>query len=1053
MEFRLLGPVELWAHGRQIKLPSTKLKQLIAALLLDAGDMVPTGTLIRRLWDEDAPPSEMTSLHTYLSRLRKVLDQCDEPGLGIDYISLGYRLLGPVERLDVHQFTHSVAMARAAAERGDLTEALRRLSFAEGLVHGEPLAGLPGNWARDKRSALEEQIHAAALLRIELRLSADPRDARDLLAELRGLAVKREYDESVLALLMRALSLAGRGTEALHAFGAYRERLREQSGLYPGAALQRLHAQLLHDEPAKIRTPAPKPPAVEPPNTLDPNPQTFVGRHRDVAAVTTEIEGQLASGESVVFVVDGMPGIGKTTLALHVAYELRERCPDGAMQLHLRGHDDKQRPTDPEAALGLLLGMLGVESRQIQHAGSLDLAISLWRRHSAGKRLLLLLDDAVDAEQIAPLVPGGAGRIVLVTARNRLADLPEAMRYPLEPMLDDEAAQLVVRSARMAATRDPALRAVVDACGGFPLALAVAGKILRTRQAWSIGDLADHLASSRAAHARKPDAIISPLFRVFSTSYRDLPEFERLLLRRLSLNPGLRIHLRAVAALIDAEPSETDAALFNLVEQNLLMEPERHYYQLHDMVKIFAAHMCGIEEDPAELEIAANRLMYFTIGAVDSATKLFHSHRNVVLSDTTKDQDFRDGFGFSDSRQATRWLESEQPWLRSVIEYWFSNGHPQEAATIVSMLSRFLDRKSLWRESIDLHRRALSAWRDCGNVTGEARTRTELAGAHWRLGALVPALNSATEALRLWTSLGDEDGCADAQLQMGRVYHAQHHNAAAIDCFTRCAQHWRNVGDHQTAAAALQHLSGAQFEAGLHEEAFTTLEEALERADQCQDIAIKCNCLNTLGVFLLRLGDHIRAERYYQQALLLADQIGDSNRVAAFALNLAVCETRLERPERALPLLERAHEIFSTLGDQHHLTKALIAEAEAHLGLGRVRYAKALIDSAAVHAESFGDPEQLAGLHVVHGQIFADDHDYPAALRAFRLALGFARAAGIPYLNGIAYRHIGDLHDLLGQPDAARRYWRKALAVYGDLSTPEVDTLRRKSGWGLDEAT
>jgi DNA-binding SARP family transcriptional activator/tetratricopeptide (TPR) repeat protein len=1046
VEFRLLGPVELWAHGRQIKLPSPKLKQLLAALLLDAGNMVPTDTLIHRLWDEDAPRSEKTSLHTYVSRLRRVLEQCGEPSLRVDYISLGYRLVGPVERLDVRQFRQSFAQARAAAERNDLAEALRRLNFAEGLVHGEPLAGLPGDWARDRRSELEEEIHTAALLRIELQLTADPRNARDLLAELRGHAAKREFDESVLALLMRALGLAGRASEALHAYGAYRERLREQSGLNPGAALQQLYARLLRDEPAKIKTSAPKPHAVEPPNTLDPNPQTFVGRHRDVAAITGEIEAQLASGGSAVFVVDGMPGIGKTTLALHTAYQLRERCPDGAMQLHLRGHDDKQRPTSPAAALGLLLGMLGVESRQIQHAGSLDVAIALWRRHSAGKRLLLLLDDAASAEQIAPLIPSGAGSIVLVTTRNRLVDLPEAPLHLLEPMLDDEAGQLLVRSARMAPTRDPALRDVVAACGGFPLALAVAGKILRTRQAWSIGDLADHLARSRTAHPRKPDAIISPLFRVFSTSYRDLPEFERVLLRRLSLNPGLRIHLQAVAALVDAEPSETDAALFNLVEQNLLAEPERRYYQLHDMVRIFAAHMCEIEEDPAELEAAANRLMYFTIGAVDSATKLFHSHRHVILSETVQDQDFHDGIGFSDSRQATKWLESQQAWLRTVIEHWFSNGHPQEAATIVSMLSRFLDRKSLWKESIDLHQSALAAWHDCGNMAGEARSRTELAGAHWRLGDVVPALDNATEALRLWSALGDEEGLADAQLQVGRAHHAQHHNAAAIDCFTFCARYWRNVGDHQAAASALHHLASAQFEAGLHEKAFDTLEEALELANLGQDLTVKCNCLNTLGIFLLRLGDHVRAAHYLRRALPLADQIGDRNRSAAFALNLAVCETRLDRPESALPLLERAHETFSTLGDQFHLTTTLIAEAEAHLGLRRSRTAQALIDSAAVLAERFGDPEQLARLHVIHGRIFATHRSYPAALHAFQLALDFAHTAAIPYLTGIACRQIGDLHDLLGEPDTARRYWREALDVYDGISTPEVDELRRKSG-------
>lgn len=470
-------------------------------------------------------------------------------------------------------------------------------------------------------------------------------------------------------------------------------------------------------------------------------------------------------------------------------------------------------------------------------------------------------------------------------------------------------------------------------------------------------------------------------------------------------------------------------------------------------MKIFATHKCEIEEDPAELEAAANRLMYFTIGAVDSATRLFDSHRHVVLSDAAKDQDFPDGFTFSDSRQATKWLETEQSWLRTVIEYWFSNGHPQEAATIVSMLSRFLDRRSLWKESTDLQRSSLAAWRDCGNVTGEARTRTELAAAYWRLRAVTPALDNATEALRLWSILGNEHGCADAQMQIGRALHAQHHNAAAIECFTRSAQHRRDAGDHQATAAALHHLASAQFEAGLHDEAFATLDEALELANLCKDIVVKCNCLNTLGLFLIRLGDYARAEYYCHQALPLADRIGDANRIAVIAQNLAVCEVRLDHPGSALPLLERAHETFTTLGNQLHLTTTLTTEAEAHLALGRVQSARALIDSAAVLAERFEDPEQLAELHLVHGRIFVNDQDHPAALRAFQLALDFARAADIPYLIGTAYRQIGDLHDLLGQPETARRNRLEALAVYGSMSNPEVDELRRKSAEGSENAT
>lgn len=1053
MEFRLLGPVELWVDGKQIAFPSIKVKQLYAALLWNAGTLIPTTTLIRRVWGEDAPPRELASLQANASKLRRTLSECGDPSISLTQISMGYRLVVPTECIDRNQFERTVSLAGSAAENGNIHEAIRLLSSAETLVRGEePLTGLVGGWAAEMRAVLEERIREVATQRVTLRLKLG--DTHAVLPDLHRLALKYPFDETILDLLMRTLRAAGRTTDALDAFTDFQTKLRAQKGLDAPVPLRRLHEELLRDEhaaePPRATAPAAAPVLTTralPPNTLDRDFPGFVGRERDLEIISAEIDAQLAAGSSVLFAIDGMPGVGKTTLALHCAHRLRGRCPDGALQLNLRGHDDHERPTDPETALRLLLEMLGAEPRQIQRAGKLDLAIALWRKHTAGKRLLLLLDNAADAAQVAPLIPGGAGSVVLVTARNRLTGLPEAARHPLEPMGDQEAGALFAHSARISPpTTDPALRDVVTACGGFPLALAVAGNVFRTRPAWSISDLAEHLTNVRATRMRKPDAIIGPLFRVFSTSYRDLPDFERTLLRRLSLNPGLRTHLRAAAALVDAEPAETDAALFNLVEQNLLQENERHHYELHDMMRIFAAHACETEESAEELEAASNRLMYYTVGAVEAATKLFDPHRHVMLAEPARDYGFPDGYGFCDLRQATRWLESEQRWLRTVIEFWFARGHAQEAATLVDLLSHFLDRKNLWNESIALHENALEAWRACGNRVGEARALGSLATAHWRLGSDL-ALDHATQALALWTALGDRDGSADALLQMGRAYHARHRNAEAIDCFSRCAAHWREVGDHKTAAAALQHLSAPLFDAGRHQEAIATVEEALRLAEVSDaDLTTRCHCLNNLGVFLLRLGDHARAEHYYQQALALAGQIGDTNRIAALTMNLALCQIRLGRPEGALPLLDRAFETFSRLDDPIHLTSTLVAQAEAHLALGRNRDAQALIDAAAVPAERIGDAMQLARVHVAHGRIFIAAGELPAALRALRLALIFARRSQLSYMQSLVLRTLGDLYELMRRNDDARRCWRQAVACIDDLPSPEVEALKRKLG-------
>jgi DNA-binding SARP family transcriptional activator/tetratricopeptide (TPR) repeat protein len=1068
VEFRVLGPVELWAGGDQLKLPSTKLKQLLAALVCDAGQMVPTMTLVRRLWDEDSPPHELASLHSNVSRLRKCLTQCADPRIRLEYVPLGYRLLVPAESIDLVQFRGEVAAARGAVGRGRLEEAIRLLRAAEALVRGEPLAGLPGVWAREKRGELEELTRGGTLLRIELQLTARPQDARELLAELSGLAAEHEFDESVLELRMRALHLAGRTSEALHVYGDFRTRLREHSGLDPRASSQRLYVQLLNDDaspaptrpavrtaaaPAAAAPPAAAPRRPRPPDTLDRDPQGFVGRRADIEAITTEIERQLAAGLPAVCVIDGMPGIGKSTLAVFLAYRLRARCPDGAFQVNLRSHDERRRPTPPEAALDLLLGMLGAEpdEQHVAQEAALDYAIALWRRHTAGRRLLLVLDDVAEAEQILPLLPTGHGSIVLVTARTRLSGLPDVIRHSLPPLPDAEAAQLLLASARTGHSSDPALGDVVAACGGFPLALSIAGNTLRAHRAWSLGDLAEELADSRAA--QHLDSVIAPaLYRSFATSYRDLPELERRLLRRLSLNPGTRIHLSAATVLADASPHRTRTALYNLVEQNLLMEPAYRHYQLHDMMRLFAAHVCTTDEEPGELDHAADRLMRYTLGAADSAARLLHPHRHVRLAaDSTPSAppEPQHEQGFGNAGEAAAWLGAEQEWLRTVAEYWFTHGHAEQAAALTHLIARFMDRSSLWKESIALHEAALRAWQDTGNVLGQAHALTDIATAYWRLEALERSLDCARAALSLWSDLGDTAGEADALLQLGRVFHSQHRHHDAIAALQRCAVLRGQDNDVLAQAAVLHHLGVAEFEAGRYAQSIESVQRALALARDGGDLAIQRNCINSLGYFCSCLCDYEQARLHYEQALELAARVGDRRREAAFAFNLGECETFLHRPEVAGPLLERAYEISQEIEDVPGQVDVMIVQAHTELELGRPRSARALIDAAASVSETLGDPLRLSRVHMVYGHLYREEHNHRAAVQAYEQACACAQNADNTIMQGGAEHLIGDVYAGAHEPELARRHWRAALNLYGgDFPSPETATLRRKLAAG-----
>ena len=1046
MEFRLLGPVELWAHGEQIAFPAPKVQQLYAALLWDAGTLVSTSTLIQRMWGDDAPAKELASLQSNVSKLRRCLDQCGDPGISLTQVSLGYRLAVPAESIDRVQFERAVSLADGAAERGETAESIRLLRSAEALARGdEPLAGLVGRWAAERRTELEERIRDATIRRITLQFGSG--DAPAVLPELRRLAAKHEFDESVLHLLMRALRSVGRTTDALDAFTLFQTRLRDQKGLEPRAPLKRLHQELLRDDPASARiAKAPVPTHSAPPDSLDRDPRGFVGRRRDVEAITAEINGQLTADAPVICAIDGMPGIGKTTLALHIAHRLRSLCPDGALQLHLRAHDEHQSPTDPETALGLLLGMLNIEPVRIQRAGSLDYLLALWRKSTSGKRLLLLLDDAASAEQLAPLVPSGAGSIVLVTARNRLTGLPEAIRHPLEPMRDAEAGDLLIGAARMGPTSDPALRDVVAACCGVPFALAVAGNTLRTRQAWSLGDLADHLASTRNAHPRKPDSIISPLFRVFSTSYRDLPESERVLLRRLCLSPGPRIHFRAAAALADMDPGDTDLALLNLVEKNLLMEPERRYYQLHDMMREFSAYACDVEEDPAELEAATDRLVGYTLGTADAATRLFHPHRHVVLIDLAEGLNGRHAHGFSDAKQATAWLDTEQASLRTIAEQWFANGRPREAAALVHMISRYLDQRSMWRESLALHECALNEWRDCADPTGEAFALTDLAAAYCRLGEPDPALRFANQALDLWSSLSEISGQADALLYQGKAHFAGHRHTEAIESFRRCVDLRGTVKDDHGVAIALYQLGAALFDSGRHRAGIMYTQQALATVRAVRDELVECDCINNLGAFYEYLGEYEEAEAYYRTALSLIQRIGNKHNIGTIVANLANIQTRLNRPEAALPLLERAQEIFNRTDNKYIEAYILITQARAEAQLGHYHSARALLDHADLLVEQLGNPGLAAEILLIRGDMGVASETHQAAVDYYTSALSHAEAADDRLLQAVIRHHLGNTMSAGQDDEAARRHWRQALLMYGEGYSADSAVLRELLG-------
>lgn len=537
-EFRLLGPVELWSDGRQIDLGTTKIRLLLAVLLMEAGRAVPLEKLVYRVWGEEPPAKVVTSVHANLSRLRGRLELAGANRVQLEYTPSGYRLLVAPEDVDALEFTRIVIEGQTAARSAEPERALRLLQTASAMVRGTPLAGLPGNWAKSARAGLEERYRSATLTRVALQLERT--DPQLLISELRELSGRYPLDQAVTGYLMRALHAAGRTADALHEFQTTRRRLDAQRGIPPQRALRDLHQRILQGDeiaPHQVRMPLRSGEAHASPNTLERDPPGFVGRRGDLDPLRAEIDAALGAGNSALCVINGMPGVGKTAVALHLAHELHARCPDGALHIAFRSHDPQRVSTSVEAALRLLLSMVAVDEREMQRARTLDQALALWRRHTYGRRLLLLFDDVDDVEQIQALLPSGPGNIVLVTCRHELAELPGAIRHTLKPLSAEEAQQLIIGTAEAPADDDlSAIDTVVKICGGLPVALTIAGALFRARSTWTATDFAERL--TRTLRSQGMGGLSESLNTTFETSYRDLPELPRRMLRRLALHPG-----------------------------------------------------------------------------------------------------------------------------------------------------------------------------------------------------------------------------------------------------------------------------------------------------------------------------------------------------------------------------------------------------------------------------------------------------------------------------------------------------------------------------------
>ncbi|WP_329088245.1 AfsR/SARP family transcriptional regulator [Streptosporangium sp. NBC_01469] len=1029
MEFRILGPVEFWSRGQRRDLGWAKERHVLAVLLMTPGKPVSTESLIRKVWDENPPANARSSLYSHVARLKSHLH-----GAGEDVRLRGgsgtYSLETDPENIDYHHFRALCSQARSITENGDVDDAFRLYGEAGRLWRGEPLSGLSGSWVVHTRRKLEGDLLAGTVERVELELLHGSNT--DLVPELYDLVNRFRFDEKLVELLMLALYRAGRQAEALGAYRQAHRRLVGELGAEPGPGLRALHQRILQGDPALLPQSWRGTSGNTPLTSLPRDVHTFVGRTPEINRL---IDEWIREDAVAVLAIDGMAGVGKTALAVHLAHRLADDYPDGVLYLDLLGYDAEHASMDPATALERLLRLLGIPIPD-----SLDERVARWRTALARRKVLLVLDNAIGHDQVGPLLPGAPGCLVVVTSRRRLAGLDDIHSLSLEVLPPQEGAALFGRvvGSRRALHPDDVVR-VVRLCGHLPLAIQLAGSRLRHRPAWSVADLAELLGRNdrRLTEIRAGNRGI---IAAFELSFNGLDEWQQRAFWRLGLHPGADITADCAAALLESDRAEAERLLDDLLDHHLISEPRRGRYRFHDLIGEYARLLSNREPESARAEVLRRVLDHYLLMA-DTADRLLYPHRTRGPAELFHPPGPRPGIATEE--QALSWMNAEVDNLLLVTRYAADHGWTRHAALLPRVLGRYLDVWVRWAEAAELHTRAVEAWRELGNHSGTAYALADLSVVRRQTGRHEEALRLADEALTIQRALDDERAIADLLDNSGLVYWQRSEFDVALDCFEQALRLRRALADRHGQAASLTHVGIIHSHRGDYPKATEHLLGALGLYRQDGDRRGQQVALNNIGEIEFKLGNHTTALGHYEEAESVYPDMGPQNK-AIWLNNVANVYQLLNRHADALECYRQALRIHGDIGDRRHEVDALNNIGNCYARMGRdedalVHHQKALRISTEI-SERSEESQALLSIGGIHHR--ANHHD--AALAHYEKALAVAHAIGDVHQEARTLDEMGTALADAGQEARAEECWRRALNLYESLGVMEAELVRAR---------
>jgi len=768
---------------------------------------------------------------------------------------------------------------------------------------------------------------------------------------------------------------------------------------------------------------------------------SFTGRGPELDQLISELEGALDDADTGrvvgVHAIDGMAGIGKTTFAVHAAHVLAPRFPDGQFFLPLHSHTPGQRPADPAAALGTLLLTTGIATKEIPDG--LDARTMMWRNGIAGKKVLLVLDDAASHDQVRPLLPGTPGSLVLITSRRRLAALEEATPISLDMLSADEAAELFGRLTSRSAREPEAVAEITRLCGHLPLAIRLIAGTIRRHPSWTVADLAAELAATkdRLAAMRAENLSVAA---AFDLSYEPLSPGQRRLFRRLGLNPGTSIDVYAAAALDGTGLAATRRNLDDLYDHHLISEPARGRFRMHDLLGEHARSLSE-DDDPADREQAIDRLLDYHLHAATAANQLAArrppSGAPEIPAPPAGTPQWRT------SQEATGWFEAELANLQACAGYAADHDRPLHAVWLPAQLAGFLRTRGYRDEALAMHQRAAAIAGAAGDLAGQAASRTHLGSMYHAIGDYSAAAQSLTAAISLCRELGDRIGIADALVVLGLVEILVDHYAAGSAALIEALDTFRELNDLPGQAVALDYLGGVRYALADYPGSDAALKEALALYRELGDTYGQAEVIYDVGRLNSYRGDYTAAAMALLQAEAMYADLGYRRGQSLAFTDLGIVQRLTGDYEAAAGSITRAMDLHTALGDRHG-----VATGHSELGIlqfhaGNYAAAGKSLALALELLRDVGDGMGEARTLNYIGTLQSETTGGRAGLAHHEEALAVARGIGAVLEEADALAGIGRCHLRMGNDAEGIDHMRQALAIYEKIGAPGAELVRQ----------